>query len=358
MNVVDSTPVVNQTRSIQDHLRQEKLCLLGLLDLAAISVAAKCSPNNWKTLLANRKTHPDTLIAAIEKLTKTEPDITRNPIDAGHILMCAPLTSTASQCQHFLEFCKELDVEPSTATQTLYFFLPFADSHQSSFMGSRHFHQWFPFCASHLGYEKFRLQAPAVATVDYQEGVNSIFRKLDLSAVESLVPASVADRYGLHAPRPVSVGDYMQLQATLFEIVKEIKQQERRTEISKIDKYPQRLAKLESCLVKGTSMKPKHLQKKVNKAAQFLSLMQSNPIDEQVLRSQFVQRYNDAIPVFNIKKQTASYDKLKLSNNFADYNYVPMKISQDMPVNDLEKAVEQIQSVIDVLSKHAVFKSN
>jgi len=358
MNIVDSTPVVNQTRFIQDHLKQEKLCLLGLLDLAAISVAAKCSPGNWKTLLANRKTQPETLIASIEKLTKQSPDVTRNPLDAGHILMCAPLTSTANQSQCFLEFCKDMGAEPSTATQTLFFFLPFAVSHQSSFMGSRYFHQWFPFCTDHLGYEKFRVQQPLTQTVDYQESVNSIFRKLDLNALESLVPASVADRYGLHAPRPVVVGDYMQLQAALIGIVKEIKLQERRTEIAKIDNYAHKLAKLDACLVKGTSMKPKLLQKKVDKAANLLSLMQLNPIDEQILRTQFTQRYNSAIPVFNTQKQKASFDKLKLSNNFDAYHYVPLRITDRMSVDELEKAVEQIETVISVLSKHAVFKSN
>ena len=358
MYVVDSNPVSSQTRAIQAHLRQDGQCLLGLPDLAAISVAAKCDPKDWKSLLANRKFQSDALLESVEKLTRTSTDVTRNPLEAGHILMCCPLTSTATQSQAFVDFCKELNAEPSTATQTLYFLLPFAESHQSAFLGSRYFEQWFPDHSNNAGYKQFAAQLPIVETSSYKEGLGSIFRKLDFASLEGLVPESIAERYGLRAPKPVAVKDYMALQLDLRQIMTEVKNQERRTEIGKIDKYDHKLAKLNTCLVKGTSMKPKHLQKKVNKASSLLAMMKLNCIDEKLLRDEFTERYAKALPIYEAKRQKVVHSRIKVSGNYDAYTYIPLKIAEHTPLDDLEKACEEIERHIKVLSDYTVTKSN
>jgi len=351
---VDSTRIIQQTCTIQDHFKAEKLCQLSLPDLAAIAVATKCCPKQWPTLLNNRKTQPASLIESIARLSRSNTGVLRNPFDAAHLLMCAPLTSTAKQSQPFLEFCENLSAEPSTATQTLYFLLPFAISHRSSFNGSAHFDHWFPCCSTYEGYLNFESQQSLSETEQYKESINSIFRKLDFSQSESLIPPEMADRYGLHAPKPIAVKDYMDMHLELVENVKKIRSQQHRAEISKITNYEKRISKLEAALGKNVHMKSKHLQKKISKSAELLSVMELNKIDEGVIRGELNKTYYDSIPILLRKQQRVNVDKLDYAGHIDAYNFTPPAVTEHTTIDELEGYVKQVADVIEVLSKYSV----
>lgn len=267
--------------------------------------------------------------------------------------MCAPLTSTAKQSQAFLDFCENLSAEPSTATQTLYFLLPFAISHRSSFNGSAHFDTWFPCCATHEGYQNFENQQSFTKTEQYQESINSIFRKLDFSHSESVIPAEVADKYGLHAPKPVAVKDYMEMHLELMGNVKKIRSQQHRSETSKITNYDKRISKLEAALGKDVHMKAKHLQKKLAKSAELLSVLELNKIDEQIIRTELTEAYHESIPKLLLKQQRANVDRLDHAGHLDAYNFIPPGITESTTVDELESYVKKIADVIEVLSKYS-----
>lgn len=351
---VDSTRIIQQTCAIQEHFKTEKLCQLSLPDLASIVVATKCCPEQWSSLLNNRKTQPNSLIESVARLARNNTDTLRNPFDAAHLLMCAPLTSTAKQSQPFLEFCEALSAEPSVATQTLYFLLPFAISHRSSFNGSAQFDNWFPCCATYQGYQNFENQQSFSETEQYRESINSIFRKLDFSQVEAVIPSEMADKYGLHAPKPVAIKDYMDLHLELVENVKKIRSQQHRAEIDKITNYEKRISKLEAALGKNVNMKAKHLQKKIAKSAELLSVMELNKIDEQVIRTQLCTSYYDSIPKLLLKQQRVNVDKLDYAGHLDAYNFTPPPVTEHTTIDQLESYVKKIADVIEVLSKYSV----
>lgn len=355
---VDSKSIVTQTLRIQNHLKEQNQCLLNLTDLAAISVAIKCQTRNWKTLLANRKAQPENVLKSLDILVSNSSEVRDRPMEAAHILMSSPLAPTALESKPFLNFCEQMGEAPSAAMQTLYFLLPFAESRQSSFLGSGYFSKWFPVCASYDNYLKFKELLHLTKSEDYTESINSIFRKLDFSALDQLIPEPIAEQYGLRAPRPVPMGSLMELQAQMVDLVQEIQEQERHTQIEKIDRYNERAQALRSCTLPGTSMKAKHWQKKVNEAAEFLALMKVNPIDEQVLRSNLAERYNALIPKLTLRQQKVSYEKLRNSGNMAAVKYVPIVITDETPIDHMERSLAEMENVISVLEQHSFSKSN
>lgn len=345
---VDPDKIVGQVRKLQDHLRSNDQTLLGLSELASVCVATTFVPD-WQKSIQNRKSYTPSFISHVANLKQNS--IAQDPVAAGHLLMCAHLSDAATTSTHFLDFCDQLETEPSVRMQTLYFMLPFAISNRSHFNGSSYFGKWFPELESYKDYSKFEALSSMCDAPEYEETIAAIYRKLEFDFSHT-VHDDLAERHGLRAERPAAPKDHVELQKDLMQNVEKLRTQVARTDMVKIPEYAATMQKLQSCLVRGTVVKAKILQKRVAQSAQLLNSMELNPIDESVLRADLTSQYEKMAPEIMKKQQHVRRSSLQENNEMWAYDFNPLKSPSVFTLDELEQKVELMNKVNATLSKY------
>lgn len=347
---INSDKIIEQAKALQDHLRSNDQPLLNLPELAAVCIAKTCL-SDCETAVKNRKSYPNSFVSSISALKGT---LFNNPINAGHMLMCAKLSDASTGSAPFLRFCSDVEMEPSVNAQTLYFMLPFALSHRSQFRGSSSFGTWFP-SLKYSGYSKFEHLANVAETPEYKDSVNAIFRKLEFD-FSGAIHSDLAERYGLRATPPVQQKDHVELQKDLIQNVEKIRAQIHRTDMLKVSNYTETMAKINACLVKGKIVKAKVLQKRVGQSIELLNSMELNRIDEGILRADLTSQYEKLAPLITKKQQLVRRSTLNENNDQWAYEFSTLAQPGQFTLDQLEERVAFMGKVDETLSKYVKCK--
>jgi hypothetical protein len=345
---VDSEQIIRQTKRLQEHLRNNDQMLLNIPDLAALCVATTCLPD-WKSSVQNRKLYPNSFISSISDFAETQHF--KAPSKAGHLLMCAQLCDAATTSAPFMKFCADLNYEPSTSSQALYFMLPFAISNRAEFHGSEWFPKWFPELDTHLGYSKFEEVSTMCNSQEYKDSINAIFRKLDFDFSAAVHPL-IAEKHSLYAPRPAEKKDSIELQKELLANIAKIKAIVPRTDLLKVANYSEAMEKISSTISRGVFVKDKVLQKRVLQSAALLSSMELNPIDTGILRADLVSQYETLAPSITKKQQLVNWNKLNNNGDVWAYDFNALTSHADLDLDELEKKVEKMIQAEAILAKY------
>jgi len=347
---INPDKIIDQVKALQHHLRSNDQPLLNLPELAAVCIAKSCL-SDCETAVKNRKSYSNSFISSISGFEKMA---FSNPINAGHMLMCAKLSDASTGSAPFLRFCSDVEIEPSVNAQALYFMLPFALSNRSQFRGSSSFGAWFP-SLKNSGYSKFEALADVAETPEYKDSINAIYRKLEFD-FSHVIDAGLAERYGLRAAPPVQPKDHAELQKDLLQNVEKIRAQTHRTDMLKVADYTRTMEKIQACLVKGRIVKAKVLQKRVNQSNELLNSMELNRIDEGILRADLTSQYEKRAPSIAKKQQLVRRSALNENNEDWAYKFNTLADPSQFTLDQLEERVAYMEKVEATLSKYVKCK--